>query len=67
MCEELVDKLSKKLQKQTKSMKTKRSKEGTFHVVFCEEMETLVFNFKTKDMDKKENKNCSHYLKKIKY
>ncbi len=46
LCKELINKISNKWQKRTKSMMTKWPKEGTFDVAMCEEMETLIKNYK---------------------
>ncbi len=53
LCKELINKISNKWQKRTKSMMTKWPKEGTFDVAMCEEMETLIKNYKTKSISKK--------------
>ncbi len=53
LCKELINKISNKWQKRTKSMMTKWPKEGTFDVAMCEEMETLIKNDKTKSISKK--------------
>ena len=70
LCKEQIDKISKKWQKRTKNMMTKWPKEGTFDVALCEEMETLIKNYKTKSISmkrekretkrgKRERSNCS--------
>ncbi len=53
LCKELINKISNKWQKRTKNMMTKWPKEGTFYVAMCEEMETLIKNYKTKCISKK--------------
>lgn len=56
LCKDLINKVSKKWQKRTKNMVTRWPEEGTFDVALCEEMETLVKNYKTKEMSKKNKK-----------
>ncbi len=53
LCKELINKISNKWQKRTKSMMAKWPKGGTFDVAICEEMETLIKNYKTKSISKK--------------
>ncbi len=42
-----------KWQKRTKNMLIKWPKEGTFDVVMCEKIETLIKNYQTKSISKK--------------
>ena len=56
LCKELINKISNKWQKRTKNMMTKWPKEGTFDVALCEEMETLIKNYKTKSISRKREK-----------
>ncbi|MGL4357384.1 MAG: hypothetical protein ACRCSY_01595, partial [Cetobacterium sp.] len=56
LCKELIDKMSNKWQKRTQDMITKWPKEGTFDVTLCEEMETLIKNYKIKSSLKKKKR-----------
>ncbi|XP_058608386.1 uncharacterized protein LOC131524952 [Onychostoma macrolepis] len=53
LCKDMINKISDKWQKRTKNKVTKWPKEGTFDVALCEEMETLIKNYKTKSLNKK--------------
>ncbi len=70
LCKELINKISNKWQKRTKSMMTKWPKEGTFDVAMCEEMETLiklkVSVKKKRDKMTKRERSDSHVQKRRK-
>lgn len=56
LCKELIDKYSKKWQLRTKNMMTIWPQGGTFDVALCEEMDTLIKNYKRKGSSRRRQK-----------